>query len=178
MIAGNGATVFGSTTAPFVCTLYKSENGVPVAIDASGRAIIAATVASSFTLSASASDAAGNVGTDSQILVVRDPHVTNAPTVDLTTPDDNATITAPTPIIGTVQDPNLLSYTLSLAPLGSDAFTNFFTGTSQVINGVLGTFVLDPSLAAAGERQGLIMVGLGTGLLQVLNSAGFVPRAF
>lgn len=44
--------------------------------------------------------------------------------------------------------------------------------------GLLGSFVLDPSLVTAGERQGLIMVGLGTGLLQLLNSPGFVPRAF
>ena len=44
--------------------------------------------------------------------------------------------------------------------------------------GLLGSLVLDPSLVTAGERQGLIMVGLGTGLLQVLNSPGFVPRSF
>jgi hypothetical protein len=44
--------------------------------------------------------------------------------------------------------------------------------------GVLGSFLLDPSLVGAGERHGLIMVGLGTGLLQVLNGTGFAPRAF
>ena len=37
---------------------------------------------------------------------------------------------------------------------------------------------LDSSLVTAGERQGLIMVGLGTGLLQVLNTPGFVPGRF
>ena len=44
--------------------------------------------------------------------------------------------------------------------------------------GLLASFRLDPSLVAAGERQGLIMVGLGSGLLLVLNTQGFVPRAF
>jgi hypothetical protein len=44
--------------------------------------------------------------------------------------------------------------------------------------GLLASFYLEPGLVTAGERQGLIMVGLGTGLLQVLNTPGFVPRAF
>src|SRR5206468_4180443 len=109
-----------------------------------GRAIIADNTAGSFALIASAGDAAGNVGTRRQTLLVRGPHVTGAPTVDLTTPADNATITAPTDIIGTVQDPNLVSYTLAVAPMGSESFTDFFTGTSQVTNGVLGSF--DPTM--------------------------------
>ena len=44
--------------------------------------------------------------------------------------------------------------------------------------GLLASFLLDPSLVTAGERQGLIMVSLGTGLLQMLNTPGFEPRAF
>ena len=44
--------------------------------------------------------------------------------------------------------------------------------------GLVASFYLDPSLVTAGERQGLIMVGLGTGLLQVLNTQGFVPGQF
>src|SRR5205814_2885819 len=67
-----------------------------------------------------------------------------APIVDLTPPGENATITAPTDIIGTVSDTNLVSYTLSLAPFGSDTFTDFFTGTTQGTNAVLGT--LDPTM--------------------------------
>ena len=62
----------------------------------------------------------------------------------MTAPADNSTVTAPTDIIGTVQDANLVSFTLAVAPFGSDAFTTFFTGTSQVTNGVLGTF--DPTM--------------------------------
>jgi hypothetical protein len=44
--------------------------------------------------------------------------------------------------------------------------------------GCLASFSLDPSLVIAGERQGLLMVGLATGLLRVLNSSGFEPRKF
>jgi hypothetical protein len=46
------------------------------------------------------------------------------------------------------------------------------------IVGALAAFTIDPSLVAAGERQGLLMFGLGTGLLRVLNSPDFQPRRF
>lgn len=44
--------------------------------------------------------------------------------------------------------------------------------------GCLAAFSVDPSLVAAGERHGLIMIGLGTGLLRVLNTPDFVPRRY
>ena len=127
-----------------VRSLELRLDGTPIALDSLGRATVPTDNAGGFTLVASASDAAGNVGTASQSLVVIDPHVTNAPVVTLTTPADGDMVTAPTDVIGTVQDPNLVSYTLSVAPIGSDSFTTFATGTNQVINGVLGTF--DPTM--------------------------------
>jgi hypothetical protein len=33
-------------------------------------------------------------------------------------------------------------------------------------------------VALGGERQGLLMLGLSKGLLEVLNTPGFTPRAF
>lgn len=47
----------------------------------------------------------------------------------------------------------------------------------QVV-GSLASFSVDPSLVAAGERQGLLMFGLATGLLTILNTPGFEPRRF
>jgi hypothetical protein len=47
----------------------------------------------------------------------------------------------------------------------------------SVVGGLAG-FSLDPTLVTAGERQGLLMFGLGTGLLRVLNTPGFQPRRF
>lgn len=44
--------------------------------------------------------------------------------------------------------------------------------------GALAGFSVEPSLVTAGERQGLLMFGLGTGLLRVLNTPGFQPRRF
>jgi RHS repeat-associated protein len=127
-----------------VTSMTLTVNGTPIPLDPEGRATLPDATVGSFTVVATASDAAGNVGTDSQTLVVINPQVTNAPVVAITTPADNGQVTAPTQVIGTVQDPNLVSYTLSVAPIGSDNFTTFFTGTTQVTNGVLGTF--DPTM--------------------------------
>lgn len=44
--------------------------------------------------------------------------------------------------------------------------------------GALASLSVHPSLVTAGERQGLLMFGLGTGLLRMLNSSGFQPRHF
>ena len=80
-----GSLVTVVITPPFnvkpFTSLQLTENGVAVALDASGRAIIHGNIAGIFTLAATASDAAGNVGSDTQILVIRDPNVTeSAPT--------------------------------------------------------------------------------------------------
>ena len=48
----------------------------------------------------------------------------------------------------------------------------------RAVIGALAGFSVDPSLVTAGERQGLLMFGLGTGLLRVLNTPGFQPRHF
>ncbi|MEM0978786.1 MAG: RHS repeat-associated core domain-containing protein, partial [Cyanobacteria bacterium P01_H01_bin.58] len=53
-------------------------------------------------------------------------------------------LTSPTDILGTVQDDNLVNYTLSLALFGSDDFREIYRGTETVANGVLGE--LDTSL--------------------------------
>src|SRR5262249_18075487 len=66
------------------------------------------------------------------------------PVLVLTSPSDDAIITAPTEVRGTVTDTDLLFYTLSVAPVGSSQFTEFARGTGNVTDGVLGT--LDPTL--------------------------------
>lgn len=46
------------------------------------------------------------------------------------------------------------------------------------IVGAFSSFYVDPSLVKAVERAGLYIFGLGSGLLEVLNSPGFEPREF
>ena len=53
-------------------------------------------------------------------------------------------MTAVTDIVGTVQDENLISYTLLIAPFGANEFVELARGTTNVSNDVLGQ--LDPTL--------------------------------
>ena len=66
------------------------------------------------------------------------------PTAAITTPVNNSTLTERVNIVGTATDTNFLKYVLEFAPAGESTFITLITGTSQVTNGVLGTF--DPTL--------------------------------
>lgn len=136
-----------------VASIGLTINGSPVPLDAQGRITLIADPAGSYDVVAGASDAAGNTGLASTTLLVIDTSDATAPDVSITAPTDNTVITAPVDVVGTVTDDNLLSYTLSVAPLGSDEFTPFFSRfcsdlTSDPcpltpVSGVLGRF--DPS---------------------------------
>src|SRR5262249_41775407 len=67
-----------------------------------------------------------------------------APVVNFATPAEDATISSPTDVIGTADDPDLAGWTLSVALVGSPSFTEIGRGTTSVVGGVLGRF--DPSL--------------------------------
>jgi len=57
---------------------------------------------------ATATDAAGNVGTAANLLLIVDPSDTTPPIVEIETPTDDSEITTFTDIIATVQDENLV----------------------------------------------------------------------
>jgi hypothetical protein len=44
--------------------------------------------------------------------------------------------------------------------------------------GAIGSLYVDQSLVAHGERYGLIVLGFGDDVMQVLNSEGFTPKVF
>ena len=44
--------------------------------------------------------------------------------------------------------------------------------------GAIGSLYVDPSLVTHGKRAGLIVLGFGDDVMQVLNSAGFKPKVF
>ena len=54
----------------------------------------------------------------------------------------------------------------------------FWEAEGRRIVGALASFYLDPSLVTAGERSGLYMLGMRTGLVEVLNSPSFKPAEF
>ena len=76
------------------------------------------------------------------------PGDTTPPTGAFASPAEDATITQPTDIVGTVNDANFLRYKLELAPTDADQFTTIGSGTSAIDNGVLGR--LDPTLLENG----------------------------
>jgi YD repeat-containing protein len=82
---------------------------------------------------------------------VRDPADTAAPVVALDPALTGARLTAATNVMGTVSDSNLDTWTLDVAPLGSDTFTVLATGTAAVAGAALAT--LDPSALRNGVYQ-------------------------
>jgi len=87
----------------------------------------------------------------------------------------DALVTAPIDVLGTVQDANLQSYTLSVAPVGSTHFTQIASGgTTQISDGKLGTF--DPTTLPNGayvlELKATNTGNLTTTVDQVVNVGG------
>jgi RHS repeat-associated protein len=126
-----------------VAGLGLTVGGNPVTLNANGQATVTMNTAGDISAVATAHDAAGNVDTASDTVSVIDPSVTTPPNVDIATPSAGSTITAPTDVTGTVSDSHLLYYTLSVEPVGGSSFTEFFRGTGNVNNALLGRF--DPS---------------------------------
>ncbi len=146
---GQPATIIAQATDNVgVVSRALTINGVAVPLDAQGQATVLNLPGGTYTVVATATDDAGNVGSDTKTLVIIDNSDLNPPTVAITTPADGDTITQPVQVIGTASDANLTSYTLSVAPDGSSSFTQIASGTTSVTNGVLGTF--DPSSLANG----------------------------
>ena len=101
-----------------------------------------------FTVEATATDTAGNEGfasTEFRVLTTGD---TTLPTVALSLPDDGSEVTMPTDIIGTADDTDLMRYVLELSEAGKNDFSVFASGTTPVVNAVLGQF--DPTLLLNG----------------------------
>jgi YD repeat-containing protein len=104
-----------------------------------------------YTFTATAADAARNVGTSTRMLRVLDPADTEPPVVVLSSPAGGDVLTYLTDVTGTVTDENLEFYRLQYALAGTDQWTTFHeslpsvTGRSAgVVDGLLGVF--DPTL--------------------------------
>jgi hypothetical protein len=54
----------------------------------------------------------------------------------------------------------------------------FTEAEGRKVIGAMASFYVDLSLVTAGERRGLIMLGLSSGLVEALNSPGFKPNDF
>lgn len=80
------------------------------------------------------------------------PPDTQPPTLSLDpVPVDGQALTAPTPVVGTIDDANLAEWRLELAQVGSNDFVTVARGDQPVTQAVLGT--LDPSLLLNGQYR-------------------------
>jgi RHS repeat-associated protein len=123
-----------------VSALSLMINGSPVALDADHIATFTPSGPGVVSLVATATDAAGNVGTASARLRVVDPDDTERPFLQFTGLEPGEMVTYRKEIVGSVTDPNLESYTLAYARAGTDEYTVFARGDRNVTDGVLGTF--------------------------------------
>lgn len=141
---GESVSLFASATDNVgVNLLSLTVNGQAVALDANGIYTFTPDVVGEVTAIATATDAAGNTTQTETTFSVLDLTDVDAPEISL--PDLSGQVfTAPTEIVGTVNDDNLVYYSLSMAKVGSDDFREIFRGSDPVVDGVLGTF--DPSL--------------------------------
>ncbi|MCE7980699.1 MAG: tandem-95 repeat protein [Caldilinea sp. CFX5] len=69
---------------------------------------------------------------------------TTPPTVAITAPTDDATITTLTDLIGTATDANFERFVVEIAPVGQSGFTPIINSTTPVVDAKLG--VIDPTL--------------------------------
>ena len=119
--------------------LTLTVNGEAVPLTANGLYTFTPEVAGEINAVVTATDAAGNSTQAESTFAVLDFTDADAPVIELPDLGDRI-FTGPTEIIGTVNDDNLRSYTLSVASLGTEDFTEVFSGTEPVTDGVLGTF--------------------------------------
>jgi RHS repeat-associated protein len=117
--------------------------------DGVGRWAFAAPAAT-YELRATATDAAGNPGSDTRTLLVVDPANTQAPTVTLTAPAAGAHVTTLTAVTGSITDTGgLLGWALEYAPAsGAWKVLKQVTGGLGTAVSVSATF--DPTLLANG----------------------------
>ncbi len=125
-----------------VASLTLTVGGAPVFVDASGFATIPVNSLNTLALAATATDAAGHMGTDALNVLVFYPNDAAAPVVSLVAPSASE-LTKPTDLLGTVDDPddNLLSWTLTAASIDTGTVYTLSTGSNEILTAAtLGTF--------------------------------------
>jgi RHS repeat-associated protein len=140
--------VVSATDDASVASTTLVVDGVVRALDGNGQATVLLATPGVVQAFATATDPAGNVGSTSLTLGVQDPGDTEAPTVDITDPVDDQEVTAPSFVVGTVVDNNLVEYTLSHRRGETGNFTVFARSDQNILGSPLGTF--DPTLLENG----------------------------
>jgi hypothetical protein len=116
-----------------------------------GRASYVPSAPGRFEVVATATDAAGRIGSSNQILQVYDPTDTSAPIVSFGPGLDGAKITSLTDLIGTISDRQLDEWVLSISDWGEENFRTLALGNTIYNNRVFSQF--DPNQFTNGFYQ-------------------------
>ena len=136
-----------------IATVTLSLNGTPLPPDAWHRYEFTPPAPGLYQFTATAADAAGNIGTATATLRVFDPADSEPPVVELTSPAGGDVLTYLTDVVGTVTDQNLEFFRLQSALAGAGQWTTFYDSATEhgpfapgdgVVADVLGVF--DPTL--------------------------------
>ncbi|MES2790039.1 MAG: putative Ig domain-containing protein [Planctomycetota bacterium] len=127
-----------------VSSVTLTMNGVPITLNPQNEATFTPTATGFYTILATATDAASNVGTTSFRLRVIDPADVTAPTISLTSPSANTLVSYLTDLVGTINDAHLDYWRVEYALLDTDEFYPLAEGTSNVAANTIATF--DPTV--------------------------------
>lgn len=157
LVEGPATALVGATPA-FVATAVFDDGTSQVVTDVAGWDSLAPAVASVAAGGVASALAAGSAGIRATLdgvagvstLEVRAAVAGDvlAPTARITSPADDATVVAPTDVVGTADDANLLRWELLLRSRGETETVELARGDAPVDEGVLGQ--LDPTLALNG----------------------------
>ncbi len=132
-----------------VASLTLTSDGEAVVLDSFGRATLTPSGSGALLLVAKATDGVGHEATDAVTLQVVNPNAVGDPLIVITSPEVDQQISGPIAVTGTISDPDLVYYTIEVAPVIGGQFVEVYRGTTNVIDGVLGTF--DPTLLQNDE---------------------------
>ena len=134
--------------APTMVAASSGATTLTLLLDAHGSATFTPSILGNWTVTATATNPAGKVGTTNSTLTVFDPTATHPPTASFDSPANSAIITAPTPVVGSVADTSSFTWTLSAIAQATGVVTQINSGTSSVSHATLGTF--DPTMLPNG----------------------------
>ncbi|TBW58858.1 tandem-95 repeat protein [Marinobacter halodurans] len=129
-------------------TVDVDVDGQPLPVNPYGRTYWTADGSGRHTITATVSDSETTV-TRQAFVTIEDDSDTVAPVVTLEGPESGTIVTAPTDIIGTITDDNLVAYQVLIAPSGDDNWQVIAEGDTNQTSAPVALF--DPSLLTNGQ---------------------------
>ncbi|WP_185906572.1 choice-of-anchor A family protein [Teredinibacter haidensis] len=152
---GDDVTLSVATTGgSSVTAIAIYVDGLEVELDGYGQATITASEFGLHDVIAIAS-AGEEYREDVGNYLVLNPDDTTGPIATISTPEEATIVTAPTSIVGTVSDDNLVSYELFVSPKGAGNWTMVASGNSEVENAELAEF--DPTMLLNGTYSVVLL---------------------